>query len=255
MPMVDPFESKAPQVMRRLIGEFGFGVVDAAAILGNIGHECAGFSVLQEIRPTVEGSRGGYGWCQWTGPRRRDFEAYCARYRLAPASDDANYGFLVLELKTTERLALNRLRLGGNLAGKVKAFESAFLRAGVKNYASRIAWSERALKAFNVLQVTAVPEGAAEDVKENSAPAAPSLSRPEAAPPPVQPKEPDMDATKSVLASKTLWGIVTAAVPLVMAAINHFVDGNTAELGKDAVALLGLIFAAYGRFTATKTLG
>ena len=64
-----------------------------AAILGNLGHESAGLTILQEIKPTVAGSKGGYGWAQWTGPRRRAYEAYCARIGKNPASDEANYAY------------------------------------------------------------------------------------------------------------------------------------------------------------------
>ena len=46
----------------------------------------------------MAGSRGGFGWAQWTGPRRREFEAYAKENNLDPKSDEANYGFLVHEL-------------------------------------------------------------------------------------------------------------------------------------------------------------
>ena len=68
------FRDKAPGVMRALIADFDLAVGDAAAVLGNLGHECGGFRLMQEQKPTVPGSRGGYGWAQWTGPRRRKFE-------------------------------------------------------------------------------------------------------------------------------------------------------------------------------------
>src|SRR3712207_1212109 len=94
---------KAPGIMRRLKAEsFGFETDDAAAILGNIGGETRGFRSHQEISPLVKGSRGGVSWCQWTGPRRREFEAWCQRKGLAESSDEAAYSFLVRELMSTE---------------------------------------------------------------------------------------------------------------------------------------------------------
>src|SRR5690606_11587737 len=88
--------------MAQLLRDFPITPTDAAAIVGNAGHECGGFTTLQEINPTVKGSRGGYGIMQWTGPRRRAFEAYCARTGKDPSSDDANYAWLFLELKGIE---------------------------------------------------------------------------------------------------------------------------------------------------------
>lgn len=70
----DLFRSKAPWIMALLMRDFPWDLDDAASALGNIGHECAGFTALQETKPTVPGSRGGFGWNQWTGPRRRNFE-------------------------------------------------------------------------------------------------------------------------------------------------------------------------------------
>jgi hypothetical protein len=142
------FDRKAPQIMRDLMSDLSLSVEDAAAILGNAGHESAGLATLQEIKPTVAGSRGGYGWFQWTGPRRRDFEAWAKAKGLSPASDEANYGFLLHELKTTEKAAIPALKAAVGLEAKVKAFEAKFERSGVKHYPSRLAYAKRALAAF-----------------------------------------------------------------------------------------------------------
>lgn len=146
------FMKKAPGVMRLLMSDFGITTVQAAAILGNLGHECAGFEKLQEITPTVPGSRGGYGWPQWTGSRRRAYEAYCRRNGYNPASDEANYKYLWLELKGlegTEGDTIPKLKRTDDLRAAVRVFEQEFLRAGVKHYESRYVWAERALKAWN----------------------------------------------------------------------------------------------------------
>jgi hypothetical protein len=63
------FQSKAPRIMHDPVRDLSLTTVQAAGILGNIGHECAGFTLLQEQKP-IRGGRGGWGWCQWTGPRR-----------------------------------------------------------------------------------------------------------------------------------------------------------------------------------------
>lgn len=143
------FTTKAPKVMADLMRDFPFTKEDAAAVLGNAGHESGGLVSLQEIQPTVAGSRGGYGWFQWTGPRRVAFEGWCAKMKMSPASDAANYGFLVEELDGPEKAAVNATRNAKTLNDKVIAFEGAYERAGVKNYPSRQQWALQALDAYN----------------------------------------------------------------------------------------------------------
>jgi hypothetical protein len=140
------FRAKAPRFMRQLMADFCFDKLDAAAVFGNAGHESAGFTSMQEIKP-VSG-RGGYGWFQWTGARRRAFEAYCAENDLEPASDAANYAWLFVELSGAERKAVASVKNASGLRAKVEAFERAFERAGVKHYDSRERWARIALEAF-----------------------------------------------------------------------------------------------------------
>jgi len=142
------FTDKAPAIMRDLMAAFALGEDDAAAIVGNLGHESGGFKFLQEKKPLVPGSRGGWGWAQWTGPRRRAFEAWVAAKGLDPAGDEANLGFLVHELRTSEAKAIPAVKAARGLEAKVKAFEAAFERAGVKHYPSRIKYAEQALAAY-----------------------------------------------------------------------------------------------------------
>ena len=148
MTAVETFRAKAPGIAAKLMGDFPFGVVDSAAVLGNLGHECNGFTALQEISPTVKGSRGGYGWAQWTGPRRRAFEAYCKRNKLDPASDKANYAWLFLELKGSEAGAVGKTLAAQTRDQKVYAFERSYLRAGVPHYPSRRQWAALAAEAI-----------------------------------------------------------------------------------------------------------
>lgn len=142
------FKQKAPWIMGKLLGDFPIVVDDSGAIVGNLGHECLGFTKLQEMKPVVKGSRGGYGWPQWTGPRRRAYEAYCKRNDLDPASDKANYAYLFIELKGSERKAIPATVAADGLNNKVIAFEKSFLRAGVKHYPSRQLWARKAMTAY-----------------------------------------------------------------------------------------------------------
>lgn len=125
----------------KLREDFPFGRMDVAAILGNGGHESAGLTKLQEMKPVVPGSRGGYGLMQWTGPRRRKLEAYCARNDYNPADYKAQYKWLFLELKGSEKSAIAAVKNARTLADKVVAFERSFLRAGIKHYDSRYVWA------------------------------------------------------------------------------------------------------------------
>jgi hypothetical protein len=134
--MLALYRAHAPIFMHRLIADFGFTPIDAAAVIGNAGYESGGFRLMQELNPAVRGARGGWGVFQWTGARRVAMEAYCARHGLDPASLEANYAWLAV-------------KRAASLFDKVKAFELAFERAGVKHYESRLRWAEIALAAFD----------------------------------------------------------------------------------------------------------
>ena len=131
------------------MSDFGLSKLDAAAVFGNAGHESKGLTDDQEDKPVVKGSRGGANWMQWTGPRRRELEAYCKRNKLDPDSDEAAYRFMFVELKGSEQRAIPVIKAAKTLKAKVIAFETAYLRAGVKHYDSRLKWAERALEAFD----------------------------------------------------------------------------------------------------------
>jgi hypothetical protein len=184
------FRQKAPEYMRRLMADFGFSLEDAAAVMGNAGHESGGLTQFQEVNPLVPGSRGGFGWFQWTGPRRRAFEAYCESNNLDPKSDRANYGWLVVELRGPEKDAVRSTKNAKTLDAKVIAFERSFERAGVKHYASRIKWANRALDAYRT------------DGRADVAPA-----------PDKGPKE------KTVAKSKTVWAAIMAFLSTLLSSL------------------------------------
>jgi|GEM_PF-3533081 len=146
------FREMAPRIMEGLIRDLDITVEDAAAILGNLGHESKGFRAMQEDRP-VNGGRGGYGWAQWTGSRRREFESYCKERELNIDSYEANYGFLVHELLGTHKNALTKTKAANGLENKVKAFELEFERADPKHkhYDRREKYANTARDVFNQL--------------------------------------------------------------------------------------------------------
>lgn len=90
-------KEKALSIAKDLVSK-GFTPEQAAAIAGNAQHETNQFKNLQEIEPLIEGSKGGYGYLQWTGPRRRNYEKWAKENKLDPSSDEANMGYLANEI-------------------------------------------------------------------------------------------------------------------------------------------------------------
>lgn len=147
------FVEMAPGIMKQLRVDFPeLTDMHAAAILGNIGHECAGFTQMQEGAP-IGGGRGGWGWCQWTGTRRDQFEAAAraAQPPLAFDSFEANYSFLRHELKNTfHKAAITSMLKKHDMLGAVTAFELIFEVAHPdhKHYDRRLRYAEIALSKF-----------------------------------------------------------------------------------------------------------
>jgi|GEM_PF-2361351 len=142
------FVLKAPGIMRRLMDDFpGLAIHHAAAVLGNIGHECRGFLDLHQIG--MPPGEGGHGWCQWDGSRRTTFLDW-ASSKGGWESDEANYTFLVFELKGTEKAAFASTRQQENLERAVEVFDRKFERSGKPAWPSRKRYARLALQAFNV---------------------------------------------------------------------------------------------------------
>ncbi len=129
-----------------LMASFGLARHQAAGIVGNLAHESANFTILQEIHPVVAGSRGGYGYAQWTGPRRRDFEAWVASKGLDPASYAANWGFLHHELTATwEKRVIPLIKGARTVEEATRIFSNKYLRPGAVHMDSRIKYARKYL--------------------------------------------------------------------------------------------------------------
>lgn len=140
------FVTDAPGIMKRLRGDFpDMPLYIAAAILGNIGHECAGFRHLHQLG-RAEGE-GGYGWCQWDDVRREAFLAW-AKTRGGWESDQANYSYLVEELRVSENIRLQRTMAAPNLDRAVEIFDREFERSGVPAWPSRKRYARLAQQAY-----------------------------------------------------------------------------------------------------------
>jgi hypothetical protein len=143
------FRQRAPAIMRDLMRDLSLTTVQAAGILGNIGHECAGFRLLQEQKP-IRGGRGGWGWCQWTGPRRTEFENWATEKGYDYSSYEANYGFLLRELRGSQADSIRRLKEAQTVDSATTDFMNTFERpaaqyAGLSN---RVRLSKLALQDF-----------------------------------------------------------------------------------------------------------
>lgn len=143
-----PQQMDASAVGTRLLGDlmrdFNLTQDQAAGVVGNLAHETGGFKHMQEIAPVVPGSRGGFGFAQWTGPRRKAFEAWSAENGLDPTSYEANYGFLQHELKNTpEGAVLGPLSQAQTADQAAQVFSNQFLRPGVPAMGSRQQFAQK----------------------------------------------------------------------------------------------------------------
>lgn len=138
----------AEDVGVRLVGDLeealGISQVQAAAIVGNLAHETSDFKFMQELEPVVKGSRGGYGFAQWTGSRRKDFESWASENDLDLNSYEANFGFLMHEIQNTrEGRFLEKLEATDNIEDATRVVSEGYLRPGKPMMSSRIKYSKK----------------------------------------------------------------------------------------------------------------
>lgn len=82
---------------QNLMRDFGLTNYQAAGVLGHFGHESGFDPGVNEKKPLVANSRGGYGLAQWTGPRRKQLEAFAASHNMPVNSEKTQYEFLKQE--------------------------------------------------------------------------------------------------------------------------------------------------------------
>jgi hypothetical protein len=93
----------APQFIADLVHDFGFTPEQAAGFVGNFAAESAYFNDIVEDGAIAKGWAGGTGFAQWTGPRRRTFEAWIRKKGWKADSYEGNYSYLFRELKGIEK--------------------------------------------------------------------------------------------------------------------------------------------------------
>ena len=144
------FKRLAPRMMRDLMRDLSpLAEFQAAAVVGNGGGESGGFMLIQELKPTVPGSKGGsasfngrHGHHRKPG-RRRVFEM-----GRKPDSYDANYEMLRRELKGPEKGTMPKLRATKTIDEATKSFMVTFERPGIPHFEGRVKWSKMALAAY-----------------------------------------------------------------------------------------------------------
>ena len=146
------------RLMADLQRDIGLAEHQAAAIAGNLAQETGNFTLLQE--------RGGpgVGYSQWNGSRKREFLGYAAS-RGGRSSYEANYGFVLLELRRDYPDLLQVLRRTGSVEEATSLFMREFLRPNRKHaaLAKRVGYAEAFLDATraagNMEARAAVPPG------------------------------------------------------------------------------------------------
>ena len=98
---------------------------------------------INEIKPLIPGSRGGFGLNQWTGPRRRAFEAF-AQERGRPLDDlDTQLDFTVYELQGPEAKAWGAIQQASDPIEAARLYSERFLRPGIPNMNKRLGEAAR----------------------------------------------------------------------------------------------------------------
>lgn len=183
----------------RLMSEFGWSREQALGALASFAHESHGKA--REQRGMRAGT-GGYGWAQWTGPRRTAFVGFVLANKLVAASDEANYAFFVHELRTTFPHVARDMKLARTLPEATtffaRAYEGAFSRGAITAMPSRHLWARTLARmdadwgGWNIGRIAAA--GPAIERRPSTQPVTPVAPRP--------PAVTKSDATPSVARTK-----------------------------------------------------
>jgi len=146
--MTPEFKKAVQAYGPRFMTDLGLTRLHVGGIFGNLAVESGQFTQLQEVNPTVKGSRGGWGWPQWTGPRRRQFEAWAKANGLKLDDPEGFYRYMVLELQGSEKAALAKLKRTKTLDTATTAFMLGYERPGIPHEDKR---KKYALEALQVL--------------------------------------------------------------------------------------------------------
>ena len=140
------FAGRSAALMHDLVTKFGLNPTQAAGLIGNLGYESSGLTpgIHEQGLP---GNQGGLGYAQWTGSRRREFEAWAAKNNLDVHSEAANRGFLENELSNTPvgRATIAALKKSQTLQQSTLAGENTFEKPAnpAASFSRRLSWAQQ----------------------------------------------------------------------------------------------------------------
>lgn len=132
-----PYDFGPQQAIAYLV-ERGVPQHVAAGFAGNFRSESGWDPGINEIDPLVEGSRGGFGLYQLTGPRRRQYESWAPQQGRGLSDPYAQLDFMLEELNTTEREARDAIFAARDVDEAARLVSEEFLRPGIPHLDRRI---------------------------------------------------------------------------------------------------------------------
>lgn len=151
----DPKERRV-NLAKALMKDYGLSPAQAAGIVGNFVQEAG-----EDLPPDINqgghrgppGSGAGYGWAQWTGPRRESFVGWSVANGYVPSAsvpftDAANYAYLKHELNTGYKDTITEIKATTTPGDAAFSFHKTF----EKSADSRSQIGEREAAANQVLQ-------------------------------------------------------------------------------------------------------
>lgn len=117
----------------------GFAPHVADAFILNFQDESGLNPGINEISPTVPGSRGGFGLYQLTGPRRVAYEQFAQQRGVQPADVDAQLDFMMQELQGPESRAAQNILSAPDTGSAAAAIVTDFLRPAEEHRNRRVA--------------------------------------------------------------------------------------------------------------------
>lgn len=146
--MTPQFRKAVTKYGPRMMRDLTLDSIKVAGFFGNMAVESDQFRALQEYKPTIKGSKGGWGWVQWTGPRRRQFDAFAKSEGYALDDEEAFYQFLLHELQTTERGALAAVRKTTTVDEAAEVVMKRYERPGIPHLDKRKQYAREALEVL-----------------------------------------------------------------------------------------------------------
>lgn len=174
------FSKQSPILMKRLMKDFDLTREQAAGVVGNLAKESEVRGRPLTAGGQEEGKRkgkGGLGWGQWTGIRRKAFSSFAEEYGKThnienPTSDpEVNYQFLKTEFEGVQRKGIKNF---GDVIPAIKSAKTAreaseiFMhkyekpRASTAHLHERIGYAEQAMTHYDAeqqrIQTASIPQ-------------------------------------------------------------------------------------------------